>query len=97
MDKLKEWQFEDSESVKQTCPEILRGKEVLYINRSQMGNMGYTNTQRRKWVSTALVELGKKLASAIMPKLEEELPVTGHDSSTNGLINHYKNNLPHGH
>jgi len=42
------------------------------------------------------VELGKKLASAIMPELEDELPVAGHDSSTNGLINYYKNNVPHG-
>ena len=42
------------------------------------------------------VELGKKLACAIMPELEDELPITGHDSSTNGLINYYKNNLPHG-
>jgi len=43
------------------------------------------------------VELGKKLASAIMPELEDELPATGHDSSTRGLINYYKDNLPHGH
>lgn len=43
------------------------------------------------------VELGKKLASAIMPELEDEHGVTAHDSSTNGLINYYKNNLPPGH
>ncbi|MCW8825232.1 MAG: glucose-6-phosphate isomerase [Gammaproteobacteria bacterium] len=42
------------------------------------------------------VELGKKLASAIMPELEDDRLVKGHDSSTNGLINYYKNNLPHG-
>ena len=39
------------------------------------------------------VELGKKLASAIMPELEDELPATGHDSSTRSLINYYKDNL----
>lgn len=36
------------------------------------------------------VELGKQLAKAILPELEGEEPVTGHDSSTNGLINHLK-------
>jgi len=36
------------------------------------------------------VELGKQLASAILPELAGQGPVTGHDSSTNGLINWYK-------
>ena len=36
------------------------------------------------------VELGKQLASKILPELEDERPVTSHDPSTNGLINHYK-------
>jgi glucose-6-phosphate isomerase len=36
------------------------------------------------------VELGKKLASAILPELTSELPVTSHDCSTNGLINRYR-------
>jgi len=36
------------------------------------------------------VELGKQLAKAILPELEGDQPVSGHDSSTNGLINHYK-------
>ncbi|MFH2007997.1 MAG: glucose-6-phosphate isomerase [bacterium] len=36
------------------------------------------------------VELGKKLASAILPELPGDAPVTTHDSSTNGLIAHYK-------
>ncbi|MFV2058299.1 MAG: glucose-6-phosphate isomerase, partial [Thiohalomonadales bacterium] len=35
------------------------------------------------------VELGKQLASNILPELENNRPVTSHDSSTNGLINHY--------
>ena len=38
------------------------------------------------------VELGKQLANAILPKLEGTAEVTGHDSSTNGLINYYKAN-----
>ncbi|MBL8659838.1 MAG: glucose-6-phosphate isomerase [Rhodospirillales bacterium] len=36
------------------------------------------------------VELGKQLAKSILPELESEAPVTGHDASTNGLINAYK-------
>jgi glucose-6-phosphate isomerase len=36
------------------------------------------------------VELGKQLASAILPELEGDAEVTTHDSSTNSLINHYK-------
>lgn len=36
------------------------------------------------------VELGKQLAGRILPELEGEQPVSGHDSSTNGLINQYK-------
>jgi glucose-6-phosphate isomerase len=36
------------------------------------------------------VELGKQLASKILPELESPTPVTTHDASTNGLINYYK-------
>jgi glucose-6-phosphate isomerase len=36
------------------------------------------------------VELGKQLANKILPELQNDLAVTGHDSSTNGLINFYK-------
>lgn len=36
------------------------------------------------------VELGKQLANKILPELEIEENVSGHDSSTNGLINAFK-------
>jgi glucose-6-phosphate isomerase len=36
------------------------------------------------------VELGKQLASRILPELDNDNTVTGHDSSTNGLINAFK-------
>ena len=36
------------------------------------------------------VELGKQLAKAIQPELDDEHMVASHDSSTNSLINHYK-------
>jgi glucose-6-phosphate isomerase len=36
------------------------------------------------------VELGKQLANKILPELNSDQPVTSHDSSTNGLINAFK-------
>ena len=36
------------------------------------------------------VELGKQLAKKILPELETSTNVSSHDSSTNGLINAYK-------
>ena len=36
------------------------------------------------------VELGKQLANRIQPEINDDLPVTSHDSSTNGLINAFK-------
>ena len=38
------------------------------------------------------VELGKTLASKILPELSEMNTISSHDSSTNGLINFYKSN-----
>ena len=38
------------------------------------------------------VELGKQLAKAILPELHGDAGIESHDSSTNGLINHYKSN-----
>ncbi|RIY33747.1 glucose-6-phosphate isomerase [Psittacicella hinzii] len=37
------------------------------------------------------VELGKQLANNIIPELENNETITSHDSSTNGLINAFKN------
>ncbi len=36
------------------------------------------------------VELGKQLANKILPELADNEKISGHDSSTNGLINQYK-------
>jgi len=36
------------------------------------------------------VELGKQLAKAIEPEMNDSNPVTSHDASTNGLINFIK-------
>jgi glucose-6-phosphate isomerase len=40
------------------------------------------------------VELGKQLATSILHELNDTDEVNTHDSSTNGLINHYKNRRP---
>jgi len=40
------------------------------------------------------VELGKQLASRILPELAADRPVTGHDASTTGLIERYKARRP---
>jgi len=40
------------------------------------------------------VELGKQLAKHIFPELDGDKEITSHDSSTNGLINHFKNSKP---
>lgn len=39
------------------------------------------------------VELGKQLAKAIEPELQDKNPVSSHDASTNGLINFIKKHL----
>jgi len=36
------------------------------------------------------VELGKQLAGKVLPELADDRPVHSHDSSTNGLINAFK-------
>ncbi|MCL0066084.1 ornithine cyclodeaminase family protein [Dehalococcoidia bacterium] len=53
-------QYESSEHVKQTCPEIARGKEILYITRGDIENIGYTENEIRELVRVALTEHGKK-------------------------------------
>lgn len=40
------------------------------------------------------VELGKQLAASILHELNDAKEITSHDSSTNGLINHYKYRRP---
>ena len=39
------------------------------------------------------VELGKQLAKAVEPELNDKTPVNSHDSSTNGVINFIKANM----
>ncbi len=61
MDRSKEVQFRDSENVGRTCPEIARGKEILYITRSEIEGMGYSQAEIMKLVRMSLAEHGKKM------------------------------------
>jgi len=61
MNNTKTVQFKNPESVEQTCPEIIRGREVLYINGSQIENMGYTYVDIIELTRIALTEHGKKM------------------------------------
>ena len=60
MDRLKRIQFEDSEDVESTCPEITRGKEILYLTRAEIEGMGYNQKEIIELVRIALTEHGKK-------------------------------------
>jgi len=40
------------------------------------------------------VELGKQLAGRILPELHADAQVSGHDASTNALINYYRRMNP---
>ncbi len=60
MERLKGIQFESPEDVEPTCPEINRGKEILYLTRGDIENMGYTQEEIITLVRTALTEHGKK-------------------------------------
>ncbi len=57
----REVQFRDSESAGQTCPDIVRGREILYLTRNQIESMGYTHIDIMKLVRIALAEHGKKM------------------------------------
>ena len=71
---------------KQLTPETLGSLIAIYEHR--------VFTQGIIWNVNSFdqmgVELGKQLAGAIEPELKTDQAITGHDSSTNGLINHYK-------
>ena len=54
-------QYKSSRSVKPTCPQIRRGKEVYYITRKEIETkLDYTEKDLLKLVRKALTEHGKK-------------------------------------
>ncbi|HVU14577.1 MAG TPA: glucose-6-phosphate isomerase [Phototrophicaceae bacterium] len=72
--------------MKQLNPETLGSLIALYEHKIFTQGTIWNINSFDQWG----VELGKQLAKAIEPELAGDAPVTTHDSSTNGLINYFK-------
>ncbi len=72
--------------VKQITPRALGSLIAMYEHKIFVQGVIWNIYSFDQWG----VELGKQLASKILPELEDENAVTSHDSSTNGLINAFK-------
>ncbi len=72
--------------VKQITPYILGSLIALYEHKIFVQGIIWNIFSFDQWG----VELGKQLANNILPELENETAISSHDSSTNGLINKYK-------
>uniref|UniRef100_A0A1B6E2F4 Glucose-6-phosphate isomerase n=1 Tax=Clastoptera arizonana TaxID=38151 RepID=A0A1B6E2F4_9HEMI len=74
--------------VKKVTPFILGALIVLYEHKIFTQGVIWDINSFDQWG----VELGKQLAKAIEPELQDKNPVNSHDASTNGLINFIKQN-----
>ena len=74
--------------IKQITPKNLGALIALYEHKIFVQGIIWNINSFDQWG----VELGKQLAKAILPELQDDEPVSTHDSSTNGLINFYKQN-----
>lgn len=72
--------------VKKLTPRVLGSLIAMYEHKIFVQGIIWNIYSFDQWG----VELGKQLANAILPELQSNTSVTGHDSSTNGLINAYK-------
>jgi len=72
--------------VKKVTPYILGQLIALYEHKIFVQGVIWNIFSFDQWG----VELGKQLATAIIPELEGSQTIATHDSSTNGLINAYK-------
>jgi len=72
--------------VKQITPYTLGRLVALYEHKIFVQGLVWNIFSFDQWG----VELGKQMANKILPDLSKDQPETGHDTSTNGLINHYK-------
>jgi len=73
--------------VKKITPESLGALIAMYEHKIFVQGIIWNIFSFDQWG----VELGKQLANKILPELEKAEAVKSHDSSTNGLINQYKN------
>jgi glucose-6-phosphate isomerase len=71
---------------KQLTPRVLGSLIAMYEHKIFVQGVIWNIFSFDQWG----VELGKQLASRIMPELQDDQPVSSHDASTNGLINAYK-------
>ena len=72
--------------VKKITPDTLGSLIALYEHKIFVQGVIWNIFSFDQWG----VELGKQLANNILPELENEEVITSHDSSTNALINLYK-------
>lgn len=72
--------------VKKITPKVLGSLLAMYEHKIFVQGVIWNIFSFDQWG----VELGKQLANKIYPELQNDWPVTNHDSSTNGLINQYK-------
>jgi glucose-6-phosphate isomerase len=72
--------------VKKLTPRALGSLIALYEHKIFVQGIIWNIYSFDQWG----VELGKQLANAILPELINDNQVSGHDASTNGLINAYK-------
>ncbi len=72
--------------VKKLTPRVLGSLIAMYEHKIFVQGIIWNIYSFDQWG----VELGKQLANAILPELNNDEEVTGHDASTNGLINAWK-------
>ncbi len=72
--------------VKEITPFSLGGLIALYEHKIFVQGVIWNIYSFDQWG----VELGKQLANKILPELQNDVTITNHDSSTNGLINAWK-------
>jgi glucose-6-phosphate isomerase len=72
--------------VKKITPKVLGSLIAMYEHKIFVQGVIWNIYSFDQWG----VELGKQLANNIYPELQNDWPVSNHDSSTNGLINQYK-------
>ena len=72
--------------VKKLTPRVLGSLIAMYEHKIFVQGVIWNIYSFDQWG----VELGKQLANAILPELTGDNKVSGHDASTNGLINAYK-------
>ena len=71
---------------KKLTPKILGSLIALYEHKIFVQGVIWNIFSFDQWG----VELGKQLANRILPEIKDDQPVYSHDSSTNGLINAFK-------